>query len=274
MPSTPFVHPALIARVETFHARFHAARMGALAALPGNPFGVEVCPLSVGTACKVRHPLLAGKNRVLGFTPCDLDQLDDLVDFYRADGPRFSLSVLHGRTTPELFRRLVEAGLWTAGSGTVPALSLETRVPAAASPGIHVRRSEPAEREAYLDLFQRAFGHRGEERAAEYRLFQWAEDSLPGGARYVAEIRGEPVGMASLTVLDAVGLCATAGVLLEFRGRGVQAALIRRRVADAAALGCDLLLGGGSPGTTTFRNFERAGFRLLPTGPSWGELPR
>jgi hypothetical protein len=67
------VTPELIARVEHFSVRFHTARMGALAALPGNPFGVEICSFGDGIACKVRHPLLAGKNRILGFSPSDLD---------------------------------------------------------------------------------------------------------------------------------------------------------------------------------------------------------
>ena len=98
---------------------------------------------------------------------------------------------------------------------------------------------------------------------------QWAEDALPGGARYIAEFRGKPVGMASFPIMDGVGYFGTAGVLPHYRGRGIQTALIRRRLADAPASGCDLVLGGGSMATTTYRNFERAGLRLIPTGMHW-----
>jgi len=98
--------------------------MGALTALPGNPFGVELrfFGASDGVACKVRHPLLRGKNRILGFSPNDAPLLEELLNFYRAEGLRPSLFVPHGAMTHQLFQTLVRAGLWSAGSGTVPAI--------------------------------------------------------------------------------------------------------------------------------------------------------
>ena len=270
---TLYLTPALIARVERFQARFHAARMGALADLTGNPFGVEVQFFGVGygVACKARHPLLRGKNRIHGFGAADGGILDDLFRFFRDDGLPCSLSVLHGEMTEALFSRLVSAGLWSAGSGTVPAIVPDGRAEESAPPNVTIRRSGPEEKELYLDLFQQAFVGRGEA-DPEYRAIQWAEDALPGGARYIAEFEGRPVGMASLPIVEGVGYFGTAGVLPEYRRRGVQMALIRRRLADAPALGCDLALGGGSLGTTTYRNFERAGLRPLPTGMSWAAV--
>jgi len=141
----------------------------------------------------------------------------------------------------------------------------------AVSTEVLVRRSGPEEKDLYLDLFQQAFADR-EENAPEYRAFQWAEDTLPGSVRYVAEIEGQPVAMASFPIVNGVGFFGTAGVLPAYRGRGIQSALIRQRIADAAGLGCDLILGGGSPGTTYYRNFERAGLRLVPTGTVWKEI--
>lgn len=58
-------------------------------------------------------------------------------------------------------------------------------------------------------------------------------------------------GFAACPTIDGVGLFGTAGVLPEYRGRGVQTALIRRRIADAPTLGCNLILAGGSYDTTT-----------------------
>lgn len=260
----------LISRVDRFSAPFHTAHMGALATLPGNPFGVEVRALGEGTAVKVRHPLLRSKNRVVGFQPSDLSRLDELTQFYRDDRLRFTLTVPPGQTTPELFTALVQAGLWTSGSGTVPAILPGGLFSAPA--GIVVRRSELEEKEPYLDLFQQAFADR-EESSPEYRAFQWAEDTLPGGVRYIAEIDGKPIAMASFPIVGGIGFLGTCGVLPEYRRRGVQSALIARRVADAPALGCDLILGGGSPGTICYRNFERAGLRLVPTGSLWQEAP-
>lgn len=271
--STLHVTPELMARVDHFSVAFHAARMGALAVLSGNPFGVTIRSFGEGLACKVRHPLLAGKNRILGFRHQDLNLLDDLVHFYREENLRFTLSVPPGETTFALFQRLVQAGLWSAGSGTVPAL-IPTEDAYGNTPSlpcvISIRRSGLEERELYLNLFQEAFAHR-EESDPEYRVFQWAEDSLEQTTRYIAEVEGKPIAMASFPIFNGVGFFGTAGVVPEYRGRGVQMALIRQRIADAPGLGCDLILGGGRPGTTTYRNFERAGLHLIPTGSAWRE---
>ena len=263
--------PHLIARAERFQARFHAARMGALADLPGNPFGVEICPFGDGVACKIRHPLLRGKNRIHGFGVADMDALDDLLHFYREDGLPYSLTVVQGGMTEALFTHLTAAPLWSAGSGTVPVIVPDGRADDDALPGVTIRRSGPEEKELYLDLFQQAFAGRDEADPA-YRAIQWAEDALPGGARYIAESDGRPVGMASFPITDGVGYFGTGGVLPECRRRGIQTALIRRRLADALALGCDLVLGGGSMGTATYRNFEGAGLRLIPTGMHWTNI--
>ena len=269
----PHITSQLVARAERFQARFHAARMGALADLPGNPFGVEVQKFGsgFGAACKVCHPMLRGKNRIHGVGAADIESLDDLLRFYREDGLPCSLSVLYGEITEGLFSRLASVGLWSAGSGTLPAIVPDGRADEEAPPGVHIRRSGPEEKDLYLDLFQQAFVGRGEA-DPEYRAIHWAEDALPGGARYIAEAEGKPVGMASFPVVDGVGYFGTGGVLPEFRRRGVQTVLIRRQLADAPGLGCDLALGGGSAGTSTYRNFERAGLRLLPTGMQWGDI--
>ena len=257
----------LIAQANRFGTRFNAARFEAAAALPGNPFGVETRHLGSGVAVKARHPLLRGKNRVYGFQAGDLALLADLLAWYKADGLACTVHVPQEAMNRELFQSLVDAGLWSPGSGTVPVF-----VPDGAtithSAEITVRRSSPEEKDLYLDLFQQSFAA-WPEQEPEYRAFQWAEDSLPGGARYIAEIAEQPVGMASFPVIDGIGYFGAAGVLPEYRRRGVQSALIQQRLHDAAALGCSLVVGGGNPGTTTFRNQERAGLRLIPSGSVW-----
>lgn len=264
------VSAGLIVRVDRFGASFNAARFGVVATLPGNPFGVEVRHFGDGgVAVKVRHPLLRGKNRVYGFRADDLGLLEELLAWYKADELACTLHIPHRAITRELFQGLTRAGLWSPGSGTVPVV-----VPNAGElislPEIRVRRSGPEEKELYLDLFQGAFAA-WPEQEPEYRAFQWAEDTLLGGARYIAEIAGEPVGMASFPIIDGTGYFGAAGTLPGHRRRGVQAALIQQRLHDASLLGCDLVIGGGSLDTTTFRNQERAGLRLIPAGSVWRE---
>ena len=53
-----------------------------------------------------------------------------------------------------------------------------------------------------------------------------------------------------------------AGTLSEYRGRGLQTALLRARLADAAAGGCEYAVIVTQGGTTSQRNCERMGFRV------------
>lgn len=161
----------LIAQVDRFGAQFNAARFGAAAALPGNPFGAEVQHFGDGgIAVKVRHPLLRGKNRVYGFRADDLGLLEELLAWYKADGLACTLHVPAGQMTRALFRGLTDAGFWSQGIGTTLVFVPDEREPAPA-PEITVRRSSPEEKNLYLDLFQQSFAA-WPEQEPEYRAFQ------------------------------------------------------------------------------------------------------
>lgn len=266
--SFPLITPELIARIERFQIRFNTARMEALQALPGNPSGVEIRPFGQAVAYKARSPLLRGKNRILGFRADDAPLLDEMLAHFRTEGLPCRISVSHGQMTEPLFRQLVEAGLWSAGSGTIPLTLPDAAQPSPEVASIRVRVSGPEEKDRYLELFARAFSHR-EEGQADYLAFQWAEDTLPGCHRYIAQIDGVSVGMASFPILDGAGFFGTAGTVPEYRGRGVQMALLQRRLADARRFGCDVVVGGGRLFSPPHRNFERAGLRLVPMGTAW-----
>jgi GNAT superfamily N-acetyltransferase len=51
--------------------------------------------------------------------------------------------------------------------------------------------------------------------------------------------------------------------VVRARGRGLQLALIRHRLQRAAQLGCDLASASVLPGSSSNRNYERAGFQMI-----------
>jgi hypothetical protein len=53
------------------------------------------------------------------------------------------------------------------------------------------------------------------------------------------------------------------------RGRGCQSALLSRRIADAAAAGCDSVASLAEFGSGSHRNLERAGLRVAFTQAVW-----
>lgn len=86
---------------------------------------------------------------------------------------------------------------------------------------------------------------------------------------FVARVNGRIAGSAGLSVAPtALGRIAElyiASTLPDWRGRGVQAALLRARLAAAREAGCALAVVMARAGNSSARNTERAGFRLAFT---------
>ena len=91
----------------------------------------------------------------------------------------------------------------------------------------------------------------------------------------MATVDGNPAGGAGISIhrVDAAGemltvaLMAGAAVLLEFRRRGIQAALTAARLKIALARGCTLCKLDVLAGTSSHRNAVRAGFAVVYTRP-------
>jgi GNAT superfamily N-acetyltransferase len=88
---------------------------------------------------------------------------------------------------------------------------------------------------------------------------------VPGWSCYFADLEGVPVACGSMRIEGGIALLGLDATLREASGRGCQSALIRRRLADAAAAGCHTAVAlvpdeGGRPSSAA-RNLLRAGFR-------------
>jgi len=85
-----------------------------------------------------------------------------------------------------------------------------------------------------------------------------------GMAHYLARRGGVPAGGASLRVStdEHVAQLCGAGTLPAHRRRGVQAALLERRLADAARAGCELAVVTTAPGSKSQENAQLLGFEL------------
>lgn len=86
-----------------------------------------------------------------------------------------------------------------------------------------------------------------------------------GVTRYIARLGGEPAGEAALNVDEGLALLAGSGTVPQYRGRGVQKALVAHRLHDARRAGCDLAVVVTAPGTRSQENVMRRGFELLYT---------
>ncbi len=89
----------------------------------------------------------------------------------------------------------------------------------------------------------------------------------------IAEIDGQIAGTAAVSIIDLGPVRGAylhlASTLVQFRGRGVQAALLRARLRHAAAAGASIASVTARPATSSARNAERAGFKLAYTKPTF-----
>jgi GNAT superfamily N-acetyltransferase len=89
--------------------------------------------------------------------------------------------------------------------------------------------------------------------------------SSEGGVPFLAEADGEPAAGGTVLLDGAAALLSGDATRPGYRGRGLQLALIRARLAHAASRGCNLAMACTMPGSGSQRNYERAGFRVAYT---------
>ncbi len=112
------------------------------------------------------------------------------------------------------------------------------------------------------DSFDAPASHETFAREALVQVFTGLSD-VPGFTTYLAR-RGQTVaGGGAIRALDGLAQLCGAATLPDHRRRGVQSALLRARLIDAACAGCDLAVVTTQPGSKSQENVQRAGFELL-----------
>jgi len=252
-------------RVEQVDSDYLRVRLGALAQLAGNPYGAVVRQMTDAYAFLVQalpSPLF---NHVAGLTADTAGHLADLCAWYAGHGMPLRVDVTPAQASPELLAALTAHGLSQTGFYA----GLYTEAMSAAVPGEdgHIR-IDAADPEEFSQVYVRGFGFpapRREAMAASMRVLAGRQDT----SFYRAMIGPHTAGVGLLFLSGRVGYLATAATLTEYRGRGVQTALIRHRLGAASNAGCDLLVGHAAARTGGQRTMERCGLRLAYTKAIW-----
>lgn len=141
----------------------------------------------------------------------------------------------------------------------------------AGSADISVTPAGASEHDLFADLMVAAVatpdvgGVGGDATPASELVRHWVRAMLvlPGVHGYLARIEGVAVGAASMRLDDEVAQFTGAGTLPAFRRRGVQGALLRVRLAAAAARQCRVAVVTTQPASRSQHNVQREGFHLL-----------
>ncbi len=268
MGSQTLVTADLVRRLTRPEHDIRVRRCRMLEEIPFNPLGVSIHAFGDATVLICRgRPDDQFTNNILGLEPDLESDIDAMVDLFQENGVRAYAEAWPGWFTEGHARALADRGLAPAQWASLMVGEPTTAIPAPPA-DVRVRRLAPGEGELWADLFMTSFGFQSYDRdAARAHIAAWP--SVDDWWFYVAELRGQPAGVAMLTTTDGVGYLAIAGTVPTMRGHGCQTALVYQRLADAAEAGCDIACCQTLFDSTSQHNLERCGFRLAATGALW-----
>lgn len=258
-----FVDRALARRFEAaeempqvFHAHWAAKHQPEV--------GAAVQPISGG------HMIFAGLGSPIGravgmgfaapVTATDMDQMEDFY-FSRKAPSQVDYCPLSDPSLLELAR---QRGYGIAELNNVLARRLHRNERFEQRSGFTIRKSMPEEGLIFSGIVRRSFFPDGGE-PEKFDEMLCPMFSFPGSLTYLAEIDGQAVATGAGLMIPEHGIVALfgAGTLKEYRGRGLQTAMLAQRLQVAAAAGCEYAVIVTLGGTTSQRNAERVGFRVV-----------
>jgi GNAT superfamily N-acetyltransferase len=202
-------------------------------------------------------------NRAIGLgvtAPADRETVDAILERYRRAGVRRYFVHVHPAAGPPGLRDwLLAQGLERTRAWVKFTRGRES--PPAVATSVEVRRARPEDMAAFSRIAAVAFDL-GDAATAWLSCL----DRAIGWRAYVGLIDGEIVGTGGLFVQDGIGWLDFGATAPQFRGRGSQSALLRKRIMDALDLGCRVLATAtgeavaGDP-QHSYKNIKIMGFR-------------
>lgn len=263
---------ALAARIERAEACLSMA-FAEVAIAHGPPSGAFSIPLGRGAAVFAGPDSPVNKVIGIGFDEGPLARTLDEVErrfFERGSPVQAEVATL---ASPGLHSLLTERGYLLQGFEDVLGLALSEGNAIPDTPaGIAV---ETVPREAlaeWMDVVISGFEHPDATgagigvpmppRSALEQTFGRFAETL-GFHPYIVRVGNSPAAGAGLRFEAGIAQLCGAATLPAFRRRGIQTALLRRRLRDARLGGCDFAVMTAQPGSKSHFNAQRQGFELL-----------
>ena len=192
-------------------------------------------------------------------TEADFDQLENF--YYSRKAPaQLDYCPLTDISLLEIARK---RGYTIAELNNVLARKLDPTETFPLAAGFTIRPGRPGESLAFSAIVRESFFPDGGEPAGFDEMLA-PMFGFPGALTFVAEADGKLIATgAGLIIPDHnIGALFGAGTLKPYRGRGLQTAILQRRLEVAAQGGCEYAVIVTQGGTTSMRNAERLGFTL------------
>ena len=187
------------------------------------------------------------------------NHLPRVLDFYRFHGAAGSFGIDRAPwpgAQPEYQLAVLAADVAHLPEGTAAGGRLPD--------GFTIRRVGPDDFTAFTGVVATVFADLGFDRDRVAALMPHLLGSR-GVHAVLAESHGRPVATGLLSTHKRVGLLRTGTVLPEFRGHGLQRALIRERIRLAIEDGCDLIAAHTGLDSLSEHNVTATGLRRIAT---------
>jgi GNAT superfamily N-acetyltransferase len=251
-------NPELSRRIDVVAADYLLQRYSG----PGNPIGTQV--LRIGNLLATKVPFL--KSNELMNSVHHLDDaalLPRVLAFYAETEQTCWVPV------PPYFPIAVTDALQARG------FRIERYASALVTVGIpqphphtEVREIDSNELDVFLDTLNVGFGQ-DPATLSDLRRNQSFWSQMRDWHLFLASVDGVAAGAAVLSIHGGAGYLAAGSVLPEYRGRGLQTALIAARLECARARRCRVVSGGADWGSQSQRNMQRAGLEIAHVRAIW-----
>jgi GNAT superfamily N-acetyltransferase len=215
------------------------------------------------------HMMFAGPNSPIGHAaglgfdgPLTAADLDRLEAFYRSHGAPAQLD-LCPLSDPSVLELVSARGYSIAELNNVLFVPLDPQPCVDVPPGVSIRRSSSSEAGVFSEIVTRSFFDK-EKPPEDFADMLAPLFHFPEALTFLAIVDGMPIAGAAGRIIPEHRVFALfgAGTLPDFRGRGIQTALLRTRMKAAADAGCELAVVVTRGGTVSERNCIRLGFQI------------
>lgn len=208
-------------------------------------------------------------NRVIGLgleSKIERKTLDILVTLYEKKDLPVGISLCSEATTPELVKDLKNRGFEIQNSW-VKMLRSNTH-PIISECGFSIKEASQDQGALISEIISVGFGLDSIGNQIFKALITPASNYV-----YIAWDGTNPTGVGVLTINNKIGHLNTATTLPEYRGKGIQGAIMAHRLKEGIKLGCDrFVTETWSPGDAvnhSYNNMVRHGFELAYERPNW-----
>ena len=266
-----FTTASLAARIE----RAECGSLKELASVAAARPGADVFARELGGG--VATFLAAGSpaNKLFGLGFAALPAAEELAAVEDAFAARAAplIAEVSSLADPGVGKLLTSRGYQLIGFENVLGLALRPAdFETAMDPSIQIAPIDSSDNQAWMDAVTTGFlnpdtydGPPSHESPTREELERVLGETFAASSfeRILARRNGSVAGGASLRLQDGVALLAGAATVPEHRRRGVQTAMLRYRLRDAARRGCDVATVTTSPGSKSTDNVQRFGFAVL-----------